>query len=131
MSSDLGNKEVMAENIKYYMAIHNVNSVDMCKILHVAQSTFSYWVNAKYYPRIDKIEQMANYFHISKADLVEKRKIPATSGDGLEAKHNTHFTVAQQKLINLFPDLTEADVDVLLATAQAQADSHKPQDAKQ
>ena len=33
--------------------------------------TFSDWVNAKTYPRIDKIELMANYFGISKADLVE------------------------------------------------------------
>jgi transcriptional regulator with XRE-family HTH domain len=34
--------------------------------------TFSDWVNAKTYPRIDKIELMANYFGISKADLVEE-----------------------------------------------------------
>ncbi len=35
--------------------------------------TFSDWVNAKTYPRIDKIELMANYFGISKSDLVEDR----------------------------------------------------------
>mgnify|MGYP000250745067 len=33
--------------------------------------TFSDWVNAKTYPRIDKIELMANYFGVTKADLVE------------------------------------------------------------
>lgn len=73
MSSNLGNKETMAKNIKYYMSLNGVNSLEMCRILGVPQSTFSYWITAKSYPRIDKIEKMANYFHISKADLVEER----------------------------------------------------------
>ena len=32
---------------------------------------FTDWVKGNSYPRIDKIELMANYFGISKADLVE------------------------------------------------------------
>ena len=36
-------------------------------------STFSDWVHARTYPRIDKIELMANYFGIEKSDLVEER----------------------------------------------------------
>lgn len=73
MSNSLGNKQVMADNIKYYMEKKHVSSVDMCRVLNVPQSTFSYWINAKTYPRIDKIEKMADYFGISKADLVEPR----------------------------------------------------------
>ena len=35
------------------------------------------WVNAKTYPRIDKIELMANFFGIDKSDLIEdKEPIP-------------------------------------------------------
>lgn len=71
MSNNLGNKQTMAKNIKYYMEKNNVNSLELCRVLGVPQSTFSYWLNAKTYPRIDKIEKMANYFGISKADLVE------------------------------------------------------------
>ena len=73
MSNNLGNKETMAKNIKYYMDQKGVNSVDMCRVLGVPQSTFSYWLNARTYPRIDKIEKMANFFGITKADLVEER----------------------------------------------------------
>ena len=74
MENNLGNKKTMANNIRHYMEVNHVSSVDMCKILDVPQSTFSYWLHAKTYPRIDKIEKMANYFGISKADLVEERK---------------------------------------------------------
>lgn len=46
--------------------------IDVCNDLGFSYNTFSDWVNAKKYPRIDKIEMMANYFGISKADLVEE-----------------------------------------------------------
>lgn len=71
--NNLGNKETMAKNIRYYMSIHDVNQTEICNTLGIKMPTFSDWVNAKTYPRIDKIELMANYFGISKADLVEER----------------------------------------------------------
>ena len=77
--SDLGNREVMAANIKYFMTLHGKTRKQICEDLGFAYSTFSDWVNGKKYPRIDKIEMMANYFNISKADLVErKQKIELT-----------------------------------------------------
>ena len=42
-----------------------------CERLGFAYSTVTDWLNAEKYPRIDKIEMMANFFGISKADLVE------------------------------------------------------------
>lgn len=67
----LGNKDVMAKNIQRYMNINNVERNDICKAIGVPYTTFSDWINAKTYPRIDKIEMMANYFKIKKSDLVE------------------------------------------------------------
>ena len=69
--SDLGNKGIMAKNIRRYMNTFNVTQTEICNTLGIKMPTFSDWVNAKTYPRIDKIELMANYFGISKADLVE------------------------------------------------------------
>ena len=69
---NLGNKQTMAKNIRYYMAKHNITQTELCNALGFKMPTFSDWVNAKTYPRIDKIEMMANYFGISKADLVEE-----------------------------------------------------------
>lgn len=68
----LGNKEIMANNIKYYLNLYNKTPTDVCKLLGFPAATFSDWINAKSYPRIDKIELMANYFGISKSDLVEE-----------------------------------------------------------
>ena len=65
------NKEVMARNIQYYMDQKKVTATEICNALGFKQNTFSDWVNAKTYPRIDAIEKMAQYFNISKAFLVE------------------------------------------------------------
>ena len=68
------NKEIMARNIQYYMDKMNVTATEVCSAIDVKQNTFSDWVNAKTYPRIDAIEKMAQYFGISKAFLVEDIK---------------------------------------------------------
>lgn len=72
--SDLGNKEVMAKNIKYYLRLNDVTQTDMCNTLGFKMSTVSDWLHARTYPRIDKIELMANYFGIEKSDLVEDKE---------------------------------------------------------
>lgn len=69
--SNLGNKEIMAKNIRKYMEILGKDRNEVCKDLGISYSTFTDWVNANKYPRIDKIELMANYFGVTKADLVE------------------------------------------------------------
>lgn len=71
--SDLGNKEVFAKNLKLYMKKYNKSRNDIAKITKVPYSTVSSWCNALYYPRIDKIEMLANYFNILKSDLVEDK----------------------------------------------------------
>lgn len=65
------NKEIMAKNIRKYMEYKGVNSTEVCSALNFKHNTFSNWINAKIYPRIDKIEMLAQYFGISKAALVE------------------------------------------------------------
>lgn len=69
--SALGNKEIMARNIKRYMDKMGISRKDFCERLGFAYSTVTDWLNAEKYPRIDKIEMMANFFGVSKADLVE------------------------------------------------------------
>lgn len=68
------NKEIMAKNILRNMEKMGVNATEVCKALCIKQNTFSDWVNARTYPRIDKIELMARYFGVLKSDLVEDKE---------------------------------------------------------
>ena len=69
----LGNKDIMASNIKYYMSKYDIDRNKLCADLDLKYMTVSDWINAKSYPRIDKIEMLANYFGVKKSDLVEQK----------------------------------------------------------
>lgn len=70
--SDLGNKEVFSENLRYFMMIKGKDRSEVCRDLNIKYTTFTDWYNGNKYPRIDKIELLANYFGIQKSDLIEK-----------------------------------------------------------
>ena len=72
--SNLGNKETMGKNIQYYLDLNRKTRQEICSALDLKYSTFTDWINANTYPRIDKIEKMANYFGIEKSDLIEERQ---------------------------------------------------------
>lgn len=67
------NKEVMAKNLAKYLDKSGKTQKEMAEIVGVAPSTFNDWLRAKKYPRIDKIEIMADYFRILKSDLIEEK----------------------------------------------------------
>ena len=69
----LGNKHIMGQNILYYMNQMGLERKDFAKAINVPYSTLVEWINGNAYPRIDKIQRMADYFGIEKADLVESR----------------------------------------------------------
>ena len=52
--SDLGNKEIFAKNLKYYMQLNNKDRNDICHDLKFPYTTFAEWYNGKIYPRIEK-----------------------------------------------------------------------------
>ena len=70
--SNLGNKEVFAKNLAFYVARSGRDQREIAEAVGVAASTFNEWVKGKKYPRIDKIEILANYFGILKSDLIEE-----------------------------------------------------------
>ncbi len=70
--SNLGNKEIFAKNLAHYLNRSGKDQREIAEALGVAPSTFNEWMKAKKYPRIDKIEMLANYFGILKSDLIEE-----------------------------------------------------------
>lgn len=69
----MNNKNIFASNLKKYMRIHKKSRREVCEALGFSYYTFSDWVNGKKYPRMDKVEMLANYFGILKSDLIEEK----------------------------------------------------------
>ena len=80
-------KEVFSKNLQKHMALNGKSRKEVCQALGYSYFTFSDWVNGKKMPRMDKVEQLANYFGIKKSDLIEEqKKEQPTENDGLSEK---------------------------------------------
>lgn len=99
--SNLGNKEIFAKNLAYYLERSGRDQKEVAEVLGVAPSTFNEWMKAKKYPRIDKIEMLANYFGIMKSDLIE-----AVSEDGYSPSEPS-LTEGEELMLELFRKIPE------------------------
>ncbi len=79
----MSNKAIFANNLKKYMDLHRKTRRDISEVLGISYYTVSDWVNGKKYPRMDKVELLANYFGIQKSDLIEEKEKPTAEDDGL------------------------------------------------
>ena len=103
-------KKVFADNLRRYMDRSGKSQKELAEIAGVSTATFSEWVNAKKYPRIDRIEMLANYFGILKSDLIEEK--PTTREDDELSK-------AKQALIAKIMSFPDDKVNVLLSVAES------------
>ncbi|AUC92179.1 XRE family transcriptional regulator [Streptococcus suis] len=109
----LGNKEVMSNNLKYYMDKKGVDRNQLCSDLDLKYMTVSDWINAKTYPRIDKIELLANYFGINKSDLIEEKSTIPSSSIPLP-----NFDPRKTILLSNYYKLNDTRKNKLLATSE-------------
>jgi transcriptional regulator with XRE-family HTH domain len=76
--SDLGNKEIFGKNLQRLMDQRGETVSTLADTLKFSTSTVWDWVKGKSYPRIDKIELLANHYGVSKSYLVERQTTAPT-----------------------------------------------------
>ncbi|WP_312247890.1 XRE family transcriptional regulator [Streptococcus parasuis] len=107
------NKDIFSKNLKYYMDKKGVDRNQLCSDLDLKYTTVRDWIKGITYPRIDKIELLANYFGINKSDLIEeKSKIPSSSIP------LPNFDPRQAILLSNYSKLNDTRKNKLLATSE-------------
>ena len=66
-------KRIFGKNLKFYMDKKGIDRKQLCNDTGFGYTTVSAWIQGKKYPRIDKIEKLANYFGIPKSYLIDER----------------------------------------------------------
>ncbi len=64
---------VFANNLNRLIERSGKTKKEIAEVIGVAQSTFNEWTKGKKYPRMDKVEKLANYFGVLKSDLIEEK----------------------------------------------------------
>lgn len=102
-------RKTMVANIARQLELNNKTQREMCLALNFKENTVSDWMNAKTYPRIDKIEMMSNFFGCKKSNLIER--LSEQSSGGLAEQ--------ERKLLSDFRDLNEAGKDAAIKAVES------------
>lgn len=114
----MDNKNVFASNLKRYMEVKGKTRNDISEALGISYFTVSDWVNGKKYPRMDKVEMLANYFGIQKSDLIE---IKEENNPPEELK----LSEGEELLLKLFRQIPKEQQQVFLEMGRVYANSLK------
>lgn len=66
-------RAVFSRNLRDIMNREKKTQTDIVRDLHFTASTVSDWVLGKKYPRVDKLQALADYLHCLKSDLTEEK----------------------------------------------------------
>ena len=97
----MDNKQIFSINLKRLMEQKGVSRQDLSNVLGVSYFTISDWVNGKKYPRMDKVEMLADYFHVLKSDLIEEK------GTNKTLPQVQTLTEGETMLLELFRQIPE------------------------
>lgn len=74
-------KEVFAKNLNRLLLKNGKTQSDLVTYMNTTASTVSDWCNGKKYPRVDKMQKLADYFGVLKSDLTEEHTPELTPVD--------------------------------------------------
>lgn len=66
-------KKIFATNLQHYMEKSNRSQKEIAEIVGVSAPTVNEWLKRKKYPRMNRIQSLADYFGILKSDLIEEK----------------------------------------------------------
>ena len=69
-------REIFIKNLRYIMEKKGISQADICRELNIPSATISNWCTGQRYPRIDKMQQLA--------DLLGVRFSTLTTENGLQ-----------------------------------------------
>lgn len=86
-------RKVFAMNLRRLLALNGKQPADIVRDLQIPFSTVSNWINGDKYPRMGKVELLANYFGVQKSDLTEDKgeEVPESYYLDDEAKELAEF----------------------------------------
>ena len=106
---DKDNKNIFATNLNNLMRIERKSRKDLSEALGISYFTVTAWVNGTKYPRMDKVEMLANYFGVLKSDLIEEKGSSKT----LPSKKE-EISEGEKALLELFRRVPEDKQQVVL-----------------
>ena len=109
-------KNIFAKNLQRLMDANGKSRRDICDDLGFSYYTFTDWIKARKFPRIDKLEMLADYFGIEKSDLIEEKE---------KSTKNSELSENKKKLMQFIECVPEDKTDLILRVLQSIVEDEK------
>lgn len=96
-------RKKLSESLQELMKERNIDQKELAEAIGVTQPTVSNWIQQTKYPRIKRIQQLADYFNVPKSRITEGKK--EIQQDTIAAHLDDDFTEEELQKIRDFADL--------------------------
>ena len=106
--TDSTNKEIFTRNLKRYLNLHEKTQKEVAAAIGVTTGNFCDWVKGRSYPRIEKLQALADYFGVTMASLVEDVNMEKET-----------ISDEDQAVLDLFHEVPEEKRELVLSMIRA------------
>lgn len=106
------NLDVFTKNFKRHLALSGMRQIDVANAIGVSAGTITDWKRGRSYPRMDKIQALADLFGIQKSDLVEEFNVPKEAVSDID-----------QEVLDLFHQVPKEKREFILSMIRAATDN--------
>lgn len=117
-------RAVFAKNLSFLLDQRGKTQIDISRELEVATGTVSSWVNGLKYPRIDKMQRLADYLGVRMSILVEENGIDVFKREEDENRLLTAYRSASREARGYAMDILEK------SAAERKAKKSEPSSAR-
>lgn len=118
--SDNRQRIIFSKNLNYFLELNNKSQKEVADALGIGLSTFNSWCTGTKLPRMDKVQLLADYFGVSKSDLIDDKSEEQSQGYYLneETKKIAQEIYENRELRILFDASRDASPEDLLYVAE-------------
>lgn len=104
--TDFEQKKIFSSNLSKLLENRRLTQREVADSIGVSAQTFNTWCRGIAIPRMDKIQRLADYFHVEKSALIDP--------PDLSASHADILTASEQALLSDFRLLNEEGQEMAL-----------------
>lgn len=108
---DMENKAVLIKNLRRYLNLHQKTQREVAAAIDVTTGNFCDWMKGRSYPRVDKLQALANYFGVQMSDLIDDSNVSAQS-----------ISDEDQEILDLFHQVPEEKRELVLSMIRVAID---------
>ena len=112
VNTDLGNQEIFVRNLRRYLKLSGKTQKEVAAAINISTGSFCDWMNCRTYPRMDKLQALADYFGIKKSDLVEDKNTEENA-----------VSEEDQEVLDLFHKVPKEKREFILSMIRAAIDN--------